>query len=119
MKKLTLEDLKQIREEHRQSLDVRKGGQKDKVVVHMGTCGIAAGARDVMSAILAELAQEGAPDVIVSQSSCIGLCDREPIVTVIRAGEEPIRYFRMDAEKIKRVLREHVAEGKIVGEYTR
>ena len=119
MEKITLEKLKNLREQYKKSLVIRKEEEgKDKIIVHMGTCGIAAGARDVMSAILEELSKKGAPEVIIIQSSCIGLCDREPIITVIRSGESPVRYYRMTPEKIRRVFREHLIGGKIVKEFT-
>ncbi len=119
MRKITLEELEKIREDYKKLLEARKGGAEDKIIVHMGTCGIAAGAREVMAAVLEELGKENAPQITVMQSSCIGLCDREPIVTVIQKGKAPVRYYRMTPEKVKRVFKEHIIEGKIVSEYTR
>lgn len=119
MEKITLEELNRIRDQYKRSLSVRKGEGATKVTVHMGTCGIASGAREVMSALLEETSREDAPEVIIAQSNCIGLCDREPIVTVIRAGEPPVRYYRMNPEKMRRVFREHLVKGKVVEEFTR
>ena len=119
MKKITIEELEKIREDYKKVLEARKGGTEDKIIVHMGTCGIAAGAREVMAAVLEELGRKDAPQITVMQSSCIGLCDREPVVTVIRKGETPVRYYHMTPEKIKRVFREHIIGGKIVSEFTK
>lgn len=118
MKKITLKELENIRNQYKKSLSVRKGGAKNKIIVHMGTCGIASGARDVMNAILEELSKEDAPEVTVTQSSCIGLCDREPIVTIVCMDEVPVRYYHMNPEKIRRVFREHIVDGKIVKQFT-
>jgi len=118
MKKITLQELNRIRDRYKSFLAPRKGEGAIKVIVHMGTCGIASGAREVMSTLLEEMSREDAPEITVAQSGCIGLCDREPIVTVIRSGESPVRYYRMNPEKMRRVFQEHLIEGKIVKEFT-
>ena len=118
MKKITLQELNRIRGQYKSLLAPRKGEGPIKVIVHMGTCGIASGAREVMSTLLEEMSREDAPEITVTQSGCIGLCDREPIVTVIRSGESPVRYYRMNPEKMRRVFQEHLIEGKIVKEFT-
>ena len=118
MEKITLEKLNKIKEQQRAGLRIRKEEGESKVIVHMGTCGIASGARGVMSALLEEMSRDDAPEVTIAQASCIGLCDREPIVTVIRAGEPPIRYYHMDNEKMRKVFREHLIKGKVVEELT-
>jgi len=118
MERITLDKLRRIREQYKKSIYARKGESKDKIIVHMGTCGIASGAREVMRAVLDEMSREGAPDVTIAQSSCIGLCDREPIVTVVRAGSPPVRYYRMTPEKVRRVFKEHLIGGEIVEEFT-
>ncbi len=118
MEKITLKGLNRIRDQYRRALKVRKGEGENKVIVHMGTCGIASGARDVMDALLKEMNREDAPEVIIARSSCIGLCDREPVVTVIRAGESPIRYYHVNPEKMRKVFGEHLVKGKVVEEFT-
>ena len=118
MKKITLQELNRIRDRYKRLLAPRKGEGLIKVIVHMGTCGIASGAREVMSTLLEEMSREDAPEITVVQSGCIGLCDREPVVTVIRSGESPVRYYRMNPEKMRRVFQEHLIEGKIVKEFT-
>jgi len=118
MKKITLQELNRIRDRYKRLLSPRKGEGPIKVIVHMGTCGIASGAREVMSTLLEEMSREDAPEITVTQSGCIGLCDREPVVTVIRSGESPVRYYRMNPEKMRRVFQEHLIEEKIVKEFT-
>ena len=83
----------------------------------MATCGIAAGARPVLLSIIDEVKKLGLPDVSVVQTGCIGVCRLEPIVEVIRPGEEKVTYIKMTAEKAKRIVDEHVVQGKIVDEY--
>jgi NADP-reducing hydrogenase subunit HndB len=113
----TLADLQKIREQAQQSIKLREGEQKCKVVVAMGTCGIASGAREVMSAILDELEQRGATDVAVSQTGCKGLCEKEPIVDVIMAGQPPITYGYVTADKARTIVDEHVINNKIQGDW--
>ncbi len=118
MEKMTLEKLNQIRDQYKKSLNVRRGGEKNKLIIHMGTCGIASGARDVMDAVLEEMSKKDAPEVTIVQSSCIGLCDREPVVTVMWADESPVRYYRMTPERIHRIFKEHLMGGQVVKEFT-
>ena len=117
MPRLTVDDLKKIKDEYKAALTLREGGARVKVTVHMGTCGIAAGARKVMEALLEEMGKSGVKDVIVTTSGCAGLCSREPMATVEVINESPVKYVQLDGEKIRRILREHVIDGKAVEEY--
>jgi len=117
MPKLKLEDLAKIKEKVKTSTGLREGGYQAKVTVHMGTCGIASGARKVMQALMDEIAQRDIKDVILTTSGCAGLCSREPMATVELRGEAPVKYVDLDEEKIQRILVEHVVGGKIVEEY--
>jgi len=117
MPKLKLEDLAKIKEKVKTSTSLREGGYQAKVTVHMGTCGIASGARKVMQALMDEIAQRDIKDVILTTSGCAGLCSREPMATVELRGEAPVKYVDLDEEKIQRILVEHVVGGKIVEEY--
>ena len=117
MPKLKLEDLAKIKEKVKTSTGLREGGYQAKVTVHMGTCGIASGARKVMQTLMDEIAQRDVKDVILTTSGCAGLCSREPMATVELRGEAPVKYVDLDAEKIRRILIEHVVGGKIVEEY--
>ena len=117
MPRLSIEDLKKIREQSKATLTLRSGQARAKITVHMGTCGIAAGARDVMGALLKEIEKLELTDVIVTTSGCAGLCSREPMATVELRGEAPVKYVDLKPERILRVLREHVLEGKVVMDF--
>jgi len=113
----TLEDLKRVREEAIKAMKVREGEQRVKVTVAMGTCGIAAGARETMSALLDELSKRGITDVTVTQTGCKGLCEQEPLVEVTIAGSDTVSYGKIDAEKARRIVAEHIVNGHVVGDY--
>ena len=117
MPRVTIEDLKKIREQAVRTMTVRAGEARARVIMHMGTCGIAAGAREVMAALLKEVEDQKLSDVIVTTSSCAGLCSREPMATVQLAGQTPVKYVDLTPEKIVQVLKQHVLGGKIVTEF--
>jgi len=117
MPRLSIDDLMRIRDDAKQAMTLRSGAAHARITVHMGTCGISAGARDVMGALLKEIEMLGLTDVIVTTSGCAGLCSREPMATVELAGHPPVKYADLKPERIVRVLREHVLEGKIVAEF--
>ncbi|HTY62260.1 MAG TPA: (2Fe-2S) ferredoxin domain-containing protein [Acidobacteriota bacterium] len=117
MPRLSIDDLKKIREDAKLTLTMRSGEARAKITVHMGTCGIAAGARDVMGALLKEMESQKVTDVIVTTAGCAGLCSREPMATVEIAGHSPVKYAGLKPESMVRVLREHVLGGKIVTDY--
>ncbi len=114
MARLTIEDLKKIKEDYKSTLTLREGGSRAKITVHMGTCGIAAGARKVMEALLDEMSKSDVKDVIVTTSGCAGLCSKEPMATIEIINEAPVKYVQLNEEKIRKVFREHVMNGKIV-----
>lgn len=117
MAKLTIADLKKIKEDYHSRQAVREGGFRVKITVHMGTCGIAAGARGIMSAIMAEIVKADTKDISITTSGCAGLCSNEPMVTVETAGEPPVKYVLLNEDKIKKIFAEHVLGGKPVAEY--
>ena len=117
MSKLKPGDLEAIAARSKQAMLLREGTARAKVIVHMGTCGIAAGARNVMKAINEAVEAKDVQDVIVTISSCAGLCSREPMVTVELEGQPAVKYVDMTPEKAKRVIADHVIGGKIVTEY--
>ncbi|EOC99419.1 (2Fe-2S) ferredoxin domain-containing protein [Caldisalinibacter kiritimatiensis] len=114
----TLEELKKIREEARKTVDIRKNKKGTRIVVGMATCGISAGARPVLKALLEEVQKRNLEDVVVTQTGCIGVCRLEPIVEVYRPNEEKVTYVEMTPEKAKRVIVEHIVNGNVVNEYT-
>jgi NADP-reducing hydrogenase subunit HndB len=113
MAKLTIADLKKIKEKVIADTALREGHQRVKVTVHMGTCGIASGAKEVMDALMAEMEEANATDVAVTTSGCMGLCSREPLVTVEILGQEPIKYEYMNPNKMRQVFKRHILEGEI------
>jgi NADP-reducing hydrogenase subunit HndB len=113
MAKLTIDDLKKIKEKVLSETALREGQQRVKVTVHMGTCGIASGAKDVLDTLMSELEQSGASDVAVTTSGCMGLCSREPLVTVEILGQEPIKYEYMNTNKMRQVFKRHIVLGEI------
>ena len=115
----TLEELAAIREKMKSKVVLREGSSDIRVVVGMATCGIAAGARPVLNAFVEEVAKENLSEkVTVTQTGCIGICQYEPVVEVFEAGKEKVTYVKMTAEKVKRVMDEHIKGGKPVYAYT-
>ena len=117
MPKLSVEDLAKISERVRKTTLLRDGAGRARITVHMGTCGIAAGARPVMSALMEEVEKREIHDVILANSGCAGLCSREPMITVEIKDEAPVKYVDLDPEKAVKVLEEHVLGGKVVQEF--
>ena len=99
---------------------MRKDTDEDtiRIVVGMATCGIAAGARPVLSALVDEVGKRGLSHVTVAQTGCIGMCRLEPIVEVLEPGKDRVTYVKMTEEKAKKVIAEHIVNGNVVTEYT-
>lgn len=116
MPKIRPGDLERIGEKSKRTMLLREGAGRAKVIVHMGTCGIAAGARTIMKALMDEIENRNIEDVILTISSCAGLCSREPMITVELQGEPAVKYVDLTPEKAKTILAEHVLGGKIVTE---
>lgn len=116
----TLEELQAIRDKMKAQISNRETADSSDitVVVGMATCGIAAGARKVLSEITKEIEERKLFNVKVSQTGCIGICKYEPIVEVMLPGKEKITYVLMTPEKIKNVIASHIINGKVVDEYT-
>jgi NADP-reducing hydrogenase subunit HndB len=117
MPKLSIKDLDKISQRVRKTTLLREGAGRAKITVHMGTCGIAAGARKIMSTLMDELEKQNITDVILTSSGCAGLCSREPMATVELKDEAPVKYVDLTPDKIRKILAEHVIGGKIVQEY--
>ncbi len=117
MARLTIDDLKRIKEKHRADFTLREGGYRAKVTVHMGTCGIAAGARAVMTALMDEITKANITDVIVTTSGCAGLCAKEPLATVEIINHPPVKYCDLNDEKMREIFREHIMAGNPVEKY--
>lgn len=115
--KLKPEDLEKIAGRMRASTGLRESEGKAKITVHMGTCGIASGAREVMKTFLKEIDDQAVADVIFTTSGCAGLCSHEPMATVELRDQAPVKYVKLTDAKVKKILTEHVVGGKVVTEY--
>lgn len=115
----SLEELKAIREKMQNQLNTRaEDGAATRVVVGMATCGIAAGARPVLTAFADLIQKKGLTNVVVTQTGCVGLCQYEPIVEVIEPGKDKVTYVKMTAEKAVEVVEQHLVRGQVKSEYT-
>lgn len=113
MAKLTIADLKKIKEKVHAEMSLRDGDRRVKITVHMGTCGIASGAREVLDTLLQEITEAKINDIFVTTSGCMGLCSREPLVTVEILNQDPIKYEYMNPNKIRQVFKRHILDGEI------
>ncbi len=109
----SLEDLKALREKLQADIKVREN-DGTKIIIGMGTCGIAAGAREVMTAVLDELAVRKLKNVQVQQTGCIGMCEKEVLLDVVRPGEPRITYGNVKPIDVKRIIADHVINGHII-----
>jgi NADP-reducing hydrogenase subunit HndB len=114
----SLAELEKIRNNALEKVDLRTKQFDKKVVVGMATCGIAAGARPVLTAFLEEVAKRRLTDVSVGQTGCIGVCRLEPLVEVYMPGQEKVTYVKVKPEMVKRIVSEHLVNGNPVVEYT-
>ena len=115
----SLAELQAIRDRVKNNVIVRENNDiDDRIVVGMATCGIAAGARPVLNACSEEVAKRNLHNVMVTQTGCIGICKFEPVVEVFEADGTKTTYVKMTAEKIVRVINDHIVNGNVVTEYT-
>lgn len=117
MPKLKVDDLAKIKERTRSMTVLREGAGRAKVTVHMGTCGIASGAREIMSALLDEMKKKDIKDVLVTTSGCAGLCSNEPMATVELKDAAPVKYIDLTPEKIREIFNKHVLGNEEVKDY--
>ena len=115
----SLAELQAIRDRVKNNVVVRENNDIDyRIVVGRATCGIAAGARPVLNACSEEVAKRNLHNVMVTQTGCIGICKFEPVVEVFEADGTKTTYVKMTAEKIVRVINDHIVNGNVVTEYT-
>ncbi|MGC8820144.1 MAG: (2Fe-2S) ferredoxin domain-containing protein [Fervidobacterium sp.] len=112
----SLEELMKIKEQALQSIKMRESGKRGKIIVAMGTCGIAAGAKDTLKAIVEYMNELKIDDIAVVQSGCMGLCEVEPTIEVSLDGQEPIIYGHVTPENARRIIQSHILEGKVVSD---
>ena len=118
MGKILIEDLAKIQEASRYKVALREGTGRVRINVHMGTCGIAAGARGILTAVMNEIESRNLHDVIVTNSGCAGLCSQEPMMTVEVVGEPaPVKYVHMTPAKVQKIIEGHVLKGQAVREF--
>ncbi|HOR14143.1 MAG TPA: (2Fe-2S) ferredoxin domain-containing protein [Clostridia bacterium] len=114
----TLQELEEIRKRTLDAINLRKDTEAIRVVVGMATCGIAAGARPVLTAFMDEVAKRNLSNVVVAQTGCIGVCRLEPIVEIYRPGEEKVTYVKVTPDMVGRIVTEHIVNGNAVRDYT-
>ena len=114
----SLEELKAIREKMQGKVGMRsEDSGQIRVIVGMATCGIASGARPVLNVLSDEVQKRGMGNVVVTQTGCIGLCQYEPIVEVLEPGKEKVTYVKVNEEKAKEILEQHLVRGQVVDKY--
>ncbi len=114
----SIEELKAIREKALKEISIRENENKVRIVVGMATCGIAAGAKPVMSAFIDELSKRNIHNVTVSMTGCVGICRLEPVAEIYEANGEKTTYVKLDAEKARRIVAEHIVNQQPVIEFT-
>ncbi len=115
----SLAELQEIRNKVLGQVNLRKEREEGiRIVVGMATCGIAAGARPVLNALMSEISKRNLVDVTVTQTGCIGMCRLEPIVEVYMPGADKVTYVKMSEDKVARVIAEHIVNKQPVVEYT-
>ena len=115
----SLAELKAIREKMQNQVSLRsESADQTRVVVGMATCGIASGARPVLTALSDAVQTKGLTNISVIQTGCIGLCQYEPIVEVLEPGKEKVTYVKMNPEKAMEVLEKHLIGGQVISNYT-
>lgn len=113
----SIDDLKRIREEALKKQELKSSSGQKQIIVGMGTCGIAAGARDTMKAILEKIEKDSVSGLVVTQTGCIGICEMEPIVQV-QIGDSPkVTYGKVTKDIAARIIDEHVLAGEVVKEH--
>ena len=110
----TLADLRAIKEKAKREMAAREEQANYRIVVAMGTCGIAAGARNVMSAILDELTKRSILDAVVTQTGCLGYCDQEPMVQIVQSDKSTITYGKINAKTARKIVSEHIAKDNVL-----
>lgn len=115
----SLQELSALRDKMRSQIGLREDNDSEiRIVVGMATCGIAAGAREIMNEILKEISKRNLQNVKVVQTGCIGVCRLEPIVEIYAPKSEKVTYVKVTPEKVSRIISEHIVNNQVVTEYT-
>jgi NADP-reducing hydrogenase subunit HndB len=113
----SLEELKRLKEEAQKKREATRTTGHAQITIPMGTCGIAAGARETMRAILNVIEEENLSDIVVRQTGNSGLDEWEPIIHVEVAGQPRVTYGKVTPEKARQIMKEHVMGENVVDEY--
>lgn len=111
----SLEELRELRAELEKEISARKSDGKPTIIIGMGTCGIAAGARDILRAVTKEVRKRNL-DLNITQTGCIGMCEKEPLLDVQLPGQDRITYGKITVQDVERIIVEHVINGNVVAE---
>lgn len=116
---MNIEELNAIRDKMKAQVSLRAEAPDNmKIVVAMGTCGISAGSRDVLTAFVNGAAEKNLANVTILQTGCIGMCQYEPIVEIYVNENDKVTYVNMNADKASEVIEKHIIGGQVVSEYT-
>ena len=111
------EDIDRIAAEVNAVHNLKEGSSTARIIVHMGTCGIASGVKPVLEAFQSDLDASGRTDILFSTTGCAGLCSHEPMATIEIEGEEPVKYVELTSKKAHEIFKSHVIEGNSIAEY--
>ena len=114
MPKLTIEDLKRIRENVLKRVE---NVERAKIIVHMGTCGIASGAKDILDCLMFEIKDRNIENILIKTSGCAGFCSKEPMLTIELPGKPPVKYIELTKDKLNEIIESHILGGNIVTKY--
>ncbi len=117
MGRLTLDELRKLREKKRAEVGRRDSDKSSEIIIGMGTCGIAAGAKEAFDAFLDECEQQGVTDVAIKQTGCMGLCYSEPTVEVRVTGMPQVVYGKVDADVARKIVRKHLIDKALVNDH--
>ncbi len=118
MGRMTLDDLRKLREQKKREMNARESeGKTAQVIIGMGTCGLAAGAKETFDAFVSELTANRLDHVAIKQTGCMGLCYSEPTVEVLMPDMPPVVYGKVDAEVARRIVRQHIMDRRLVDDH--
>lgn len=118
MKNMTLEELDKIKEENLQKVNQGRDRKSIRITVGMGTCGIAAGALQVYETLQAEIEKQELKNIDLVKTGCVGVCRLEPLIEVIKPGEEKITYVKVTPNKARAIVQQHIVGGRAIEEFT-
>ncbi|SMC36702.1 NADP-reducing hydrogenase subunit HndB [Desulfocicer vacuolatum DSM 3385] len=113
MGKITIEDLKKIKEKTAGIVSQREGKATVTIRVHMGECGIAAGSRDVMTALLEARAEAHRSDIMIVAAGCVEKCRNEPMITIEEKEKATVQYGNLNPEKARQIFTGHILDGRV------